>query len=98
MNKKEQVIFIAKVLMCVLVVVLIAAVLAVSYKNMLSQPVVTDKRYHAGYTEIVQRLDGSDRLYKVCPEKYELQLDGENWVEVTADEYNNIIVGEHIRR
>ena len=98
MNKKEQVIFIAKVLMCVLVVVLIAAVLAVSYKNMLSQPVVTDKRYHAGYTEIVQRLDGSDRLYKVCPEKYELLLDGENWVEVTADEYNNIIVGEHIRR
>lgn len=98
MNKKEQVIFIAKVLMCVLVVVLIAAVLAVSYKNMLSQPVVTDKRYHAGFTEIVQRLDGSDRSYKVYPEKYELQLDGESWVEVTADEYKNISVGEHIRR
>lgn len=98
MNKKEQVIFIAKVLMCVVAVVLIAAVLVLCSRYTPGLLCVTDKRYHAGFTEIVQRLDGSDRSYKVCPEKYELQLDGESWVEVTADEYKNISVGEHIRR
>lgn len=80
-DKSEKRIFcVAKVIASLLAAFLvITAVCAViSY---FQAPLVTDKRFTAGY-----------------PNRYELQLDGDDWIEVTEQEYADSRINGHFQR
>ena len=55
-------------------------------------PRVTDKRFISEHIEIVEA--GGSYFNVQAPEKYEIQLDGEEWVEVTEREYLCANIGE----
>lgn len=55
-------------------------------------PRVTDKRFISEHIEIVEA--GGSYFNVQAPEKYEIQLDGEEWVEVTEREYICAHIGE----
>lgn len=55
-------------------------------------PRVTDKRFISEHIEIVEA--GGSYFNVQAPEKYEIQLDGEEWVEVTEREYLCAHIGE----
>lgn len=77
-----------------LVAILIISGIAVA--DYFSSPTVTKMRFDSGYTEMIQKDEGT-----VCinhPAKYEIQLDGENWVEVTEAEYAELKTGSHYRK
>lgn len=80
-DKSEKRIFclakvIASLLAAFLVITAVCAV--ISY---FQAPLVTDKRFTAGY-----------------PNRYELQLDGDDWIEVTEQEYADSRINGHFQR
>lgn len=79
---------------CVGVVVgLFALILGIAFYNPVNDlPRVTDKRFISEHIEIVEA--GGSYFNVQAPEKYEIQLDGEEWVEVTEREYLCAHIGE----
>lgn len=95
-NKSGMALEIVVVVICVLMIAALVSIPFVMidvYKELLE---ITDRRFDSGYTETIQK-DGVSVLI-THPPNYELQLDGENWVDVTEIEYSRFRVGEHYRK
>lgn len=60
-------------------------------------PKITDKRFTAGYTETIIS-DGEGKSYITYPDKYELQLDSDDWIEVTKQEFEGNHINGHFQR
>lgn len=72
---------------------LFALILGIAFYNPVNDlPRVTDKRFISEHIEIVEA--GGSYFNVQAPEKYEIQLDGEEWVEVTEREYLCAHIGE----
>lgn len=87
------------ILMGIIAIVIIMAIVIISriaIVNYFSSPTVTKKRFDSGYTEMIQKDEGTFCINH--PAKYEIQLDGENWVEVTEAEYAELKTGSHYRK
>lgn len=69
----------------------------VAYKDTNSS-LITDKRFNSGYTEYICELDGHSKNIIINPAKYELQIDGRSWVEVTENEYSENHIGNRWRK
>lgn len=79
-KSEKRILCVAKVIASLLVAfIVITAVCAVI--RYFQAPLVTDKRFTAGY-----------------PNRYELQLDGDDWIEVTEQEYADSRINGHFQR
>lgn len=83
-------------LIIVLMIIISCVFIIVAYKDTNSS-LITDKRFNSGYTEYICELDGHGKNIIINPAKYELQLDGKSWVEVTENEYSENHIGNRWR-
>ena len=83
-------------LIIVLMIIISCVFIIVAYKDTNSS-LITDKRFNSGYTEYICELDGHGKNIIINPAKYELQIDGKSWVEVTENEYSENHIGNRWR-
>lgn len=84
-------------LIIVLMIIISCVFIIVAYKDTNSS-LITDKRFNSGYTEYICELDGHSKNIIINPAKYELQIDGKSWVEVTENEYSENHIGNRWRK
>lgn len=79
-KSEKRILCVAKVIASLLAAffVITAVCAVISY---FQAPLVTDKRFTAGY-----------------PNRYELQLDGDDWIEVTKQEFEDNHINRHFQR
>lgn len=81
----------------VLMIIISCVFIIVAYKDTNSS-LITNKRFNSGYTEYICELDGHSKNIIINPAKYELQIDGRSWVEVTENEYSENHIGNRWRK
>lgn len=96
MSKKTHKKSFLNLLIIVLMIIISCVFIIVAYKDTNSS-LITDKRFNSGYTEYICELDGHGKNIIINPAKYELQLDGKSWVEVTENEYSENHIGNRWR-
>lgn len=84
-------------LIIVFMIIISCIFIIVVYKDTNSS-LITDKRFNSGYTEYICELDGNNKNIIINPAKYELQIDGKSWIEVTENEYSENHIGNRWRK
>ena len=85
-------------LLIIIFIIIISCIFIIDFFKNSNSSLITDKRFNSGYTEYICELDGHSKNIIINPAKYELQLDGKSWVEVTENEYSENHIGNRWRK